>query len=230
MRLSNSLCHSLSRGLVRLEPYDPQVSSGQNALIHALAFENQTERKLAVVSVIDQQIQRIEWRAIVIGGLAVEFWTHGDYSTADIDLYMPHGPAVDDLLAELGFQKKGRHWVIPEHELFGEAPASFPAESEEVHEVTLRSGYRVLLLSCEDVLIDRLHQFVSGGHRDVASQALSLLGAADPDWKRLEERAKEEGLRSALHALTELDERVKRGAAIESWELQEIAKRLERER
>ncbi len=199
------------------------------ALAQALALENETERKLAVVSLIDQQVQQINWRAIVIGGLAVEFWTHGAYSTTDIDLYLPHGPAVDDLLAELGFQKQGRHWVIPEHDLFVEAPASFPADHEEVHEVTLRSGYRVLLLSSEDVLIDRLHQFVSGGHRDVASQALSLLGAEDLDRRRLQARAEQEGLASALRALDELDERVERGEAIESWELQEISKRLQRE-
>ena len=98
----------------------------------ALALENATERKLAVASLIDQLAQRIDWRAIVIGGLAVEFWTRGLYSTTDIDLYLPHGPAVDDLFAELGFRKEGRHWVLPEHEIFVEAPASFPAESEEV--------------------------------------------------------------------------------------------------
>ena len=34
--------------------------------------------------------------AIVIGGVAVEFWTRGAYSTDDIDLYLPHGPAVDE--------------------------------------------------------------------------------------------------------------------------------------
>jgi hypothetical protein len=204
------------------------VSSG-NALAEALALENETERKLAVVSLIDRQVQRIEWRAIVIGGLAVEFWTRGAYSTTDIDLYLPHGPAVDDLLAELGFQRQGRHWVIPEHDLFIEAPASFPAESEEVYEITLRSGYRVLLLSLEDVLIDRLHQFVSGGHRDVASQALSLLGAEDLDRERLEERAEEEGLASALRALDELENRAAGGETIESWELQEISKRLRRQ-
>ena len=206
------------------------MSSLGDALAQALALENETERKLAVVSVIDQQVQQIEWRAIVIGGLAVEFWTHGAYSTTDIDLYLPHGPAVDHLLAELGFQKQGRHWIVPEHDLFVEAPASFPAESEELAEVTLRSGYKVLLLSCEDVLIDRLHQFVSGGHREVASQALSLLRVEDLDRKRLEARAAEEGLASALRAVDELDGRVERGESIESWQLQEIAKRLQRQR
>jgi hypothetical protein len=211
------------------QSYHPVMSQTGDRLQQALALENETERKLAVVSLIDEQVRRIEWRAIVIGGLAVEFWTHGAYSTTDIDLYLPHGPAVDDLLAELGFRREGRHWVLPEHKIFVEAPASFPAESEEVHEITLRSGFKVLLLSPEDVLIDRLHQFVSGGHRDVASQALSLLDAEDLDRQRLGERADEEGLTSALAALFDLEERVKRGKPIETWELQEIAKRLQRE-
>jgi hypothetical protein len=136
---------------------------------------------------------------------------------------------VDDLLAELGFRRQGRHWVLPEHDFFVEAPASFPADTEEVHEVTLRDGYKVLLLSSEDVLIDRLHQFVAGGHREVASQALSLLEAEDLDQARLRDRAKEEGLESALRALLELQARVERGATIETWELHEIAKRLQRE-
>src|SRR6266508_7011786 len=101
------------------------MSKPRDELAQALTLEDETERKLAVVSLIDGLVQRIEWRAIVIGGLAVEFWTHGAYSTSDIDLYLPHGPAVDALLAEIGFRREGRHWVLPEHELFVEAPASF---------------------------------------------------------------------------------------------------------
>ena len=116
------------------------VDEPRAELQRALALEHPTERKLAVVSLIDELVQRIEWRAIVIGGLAVEFWTRGAYSTTDIDLYLPHGPAVDDLLAEVGFRKEGRHWVLREHELFVEAPASFPAEAEDVVEVELGGG------------------------------------------------------------------------------------------
>jgi hypothetical protein len=126
-------------------------------LRRALALENETERKLAVVALIDRQVQQIGWRAIVIGGLAVEFWTHGAYSTSDMDLYLPHGPAVDELLAELGFRKEGRHWVLREHEIFVEAPASFPSDEEEVVAVELASGGVVPVLSLEDVIIDRLH-------------------------------------------------------------------------
>jgi hypothetical protein len=205
------------------------VSPRRDELTRALALENETERKLAVVSLIDQQVRRIEWRAIVIGGLAVEFWTHGAYSTTDIDLYLPHGPAVDDLLAELGFRREGRHWVLPEHALFVEAPASFPAEEEDVVEVELPLGRSVLVLSAEDVVIDRLHQFVAGGHSDVVEQGVALLGIEELDYPRLIGRAKSEGLENALIELERIQQRVHRGEEVPSYELQEISKRLQRE-
>lgn len=203
------------------------VRPSRRDLEAALALENETERKLAVVSLIDQLVQLIEWRAIVIGGLAVEFWTHGAYATTDIDLYLPHGPAVDDLLAELGFRKEGRHWVLPDAQIFVEAPASFPAEEEEVVEVELRSGYLVPVLSIEDVVIDRLHQFVSGGHSEVVEQGVALLAAMEIDYPRLIARAKNEGLGDALVELERIRQRVRRGERVPSHELQEISRRLQ---
>lgn len=204
------------------------VTDPASRLADVLALENETERKLAVVALIDELVQRIGFRAIVIGGLAVEFWTHGAYSTADIDLYLPHGPAVDALLGELGFEKRGRHWVIEQHELFVEAPASVPADEEEVYEVTLRSGLVVAVLSPADVLVDRLHQFVAGGHRDVASQSVTLLGADQLDTRHLARRLEQEGLEAAYRELVFLGERIDRGETIESWELHDMARRLRR--
>ncbi len=198
-------------------------------LERALLLENETERKLAVVAVIDRLVQRIEWRAIVIGGLAVEFWTGGAFMTTDVDLYLPHGPAVDDLLAEAGFVREGRHWVLREHELFVEAPASFPAEEEEVAQVELPSGDRVLVLSIEDVLVDRLHQFVAGGHRDMAEQAMTILSSEELDRARLAQRAESERLAAALVEVERLLQRADHGEQIQSYELHEIARRLQRE-
>lgn len=191
----------------------------------ALALENETERKLAVVAVVDRAVQQIDVRAIVIGGLAVEFWTRGAYSTADIDLYLPNGPAVMQLLAQLGFERRGRHYVIDD--VFLEAPGpSFPGESEEVYEVTLRSEFVVPVLSVADVLVDRLHQFVGGGHADVAEQAVALLAAEELDREQLERRVLEERLRTALQAIERLAERARAGERVDQWELHELAREL----
>jgi hypothetical protein len=204
------------------------VTDPKAELARALALENATERKLAVVAVIDAEMQRIGFRAVVIGGVAVEFWTRGAYSTADIDLYLPHGPAVLQLLEPLGFQHEGRHYVLPGTDVFVEAPGpSFPAESEEVDEVTLRSGYVVPVLSAADVLVDRLHQFVAGGHAEVAEQAVALLGVEELDREQLGLRVREEGLAKALDEVERLARRVESGEQVESWELHEIARSLQ---
>jgi hypothetical protein len=198
-------------------------------LERALALENETERKLAVAALINRLVRPAGWRAIVIGGLAVEFWTDGAYTTSDVDLYLPRVPAVDDVFARMGFAKEGRHWILREHELFVEAPAASPADAEEVTEVELSSGDVVLVLSIEDVIIDRLHQFVSGGHRDVAEQGMTLLLSDELDRGRLVDRARGEGLSGALVELEGLVQLARSGERIESHELHEIARRLQRE-
>lgn len=199
-------------------------------LAAALALEHPTERKLAVVALIDGLVQRLGFRAIVIGGLAVEFWTHGAYATGDIDLYLPHGPAVDALLAELGFEKRGRHWVHEDADLFVEAPASYPATGEEIAEVELANGDRVLLLSAEDMLVYRLEEFVGTGHAAAVEQGVALLSSPDLDHVRLLKRADEEGLLPTLNALETLSQRLRRGEAVETYELDEIARELRTQR
>lgn len=196
-------------------------------LARALALENETERKLAVVAVIDAEMQRIGFRAVVIGGVAVEFWTRGAYSTGDIDLYLPHGPAVLQLLGPLGFERHGRHYVLPGENVFIEAPGpSVPAETDEIDEITLRSGFVVPVLSAADVLVDRLHQFVAGGHAEVAEQAVALLATEELDRDHLRSRVQEERLQTALSELERVAERLESGERVESWDLHEIARGL----
>lgn len=119
--------------------------------------------------------------------------------------------------------------MLPDEDIFVEAPGpSYPAESEDVYEVTLRSGFVVPVLSPADLVVDRLHQFVAGGHADVAEQAVALLGAEELDRDHLVARAREERLRTALAELDRIAQRVAAGEAIESWELHDIARTLRR--
>jgi hypothetical protein len=204
------------------------VCDGRAQLEAILQLANETERKLAVAALIDDVVRALGFRAIVIGGVAVEFWTRGAYSTADIDLYLPHGPAVDDRLAKLGLHRDGRHWADPEHDLFIDAPTSLPAPAEEVAEVRLSTGQTALVLSPEDVLVYRLHEFVGTGHREVASQAISLLTSPEIDEQRLRRRADEEMLGTAPTELRRLAGRVAAGEILESYELHEVASGLRR--
>ncbi len=97
-------------------------------------------------------------------------------------------------------------------------------------EVEFGGGRSVPVLSAEDVVVDRVHQFVAGGHADVAEQGVALLGIDELDRPRLIERAMSEGLSNALIELERIAQRVRRGEQIPSYELHEIAKRLQAQR
>ena len=144
-------------------------------LARALALANETERKLAVTAALASAIADLGVKPVIVGGLAVEYWTYGAYSTTDIDVLLPSSPEISVRLGQLGFDRRGRHWVIEGEEMFLEAPGSFLKSREEAVDIDLGEGRTVSVLRPEDVLMYRLHEFVGTGHREAASQSVSLL-------------------------------------------------------
>lgn len=196
----------------------------------ALAVEDETERMLGVVGVITEAVRELGLRPVVVGGLAVQYWTHARYTTSDIDLLLPSLPEVAERFRALGLERQGRHWALPGSELFIEAPGSVLGPDERADEVELPDGTVVALLSLEDVLIYRIHEFVGTGHADVAEQAAALLFLPNVDRERLRLRASQEHLTEAVDAIELLGRRSEAGEQIETWELHEIARELRRPR
>ena len=196
-------------------------------LERALAIEDQTERQLEVVAILSEALADIGVRPVVVGGLAVAYWTAGSYLTGDIDVLMPSSPAVDERVRSLGFESEGLFWLIPKANLFLEAPGSFLEPGAEAQEVRLASGRSVRVIRPEDVLVDRLHEFVATGHASAFRQAVWLLAAAGLERTRLEARAASEDMTEALASVKALAERVRSGETIEPWELHEVARGLQ---
>src|SRR2546425_13034246 len=88
----------------------------------ALQLEDETERMLAVVGVVAEALHDLGFVPVVVGGLAVQYWTRGAYTTADIDVLLPHRPEIDRRFEALGFEREGRHWRLPGRDVFVEAP------------------------------------------------------------------------------------------------------------
>ncbi len=80
-------------------------------------------RRLKALGVLTERLAEEGVEPILVGGLALEFYTAGGYSTGDVDLALPRSPAVDAAFADLGFAREGRFWIRPELDLFFEAPA-----------------------------------------------------------------------------------------------------------
>jgi hypothetical protein len=68
---------------------------------------------LEIAGVVDAALRAIAIRPVVVGGLAVAYWTTGLYLTGDIDVVMPHSSEIGQRLAALGFERDGRFWTLP---------------------------------------------------------------------------------------------------------------------
>jgi hypothetical protein len=95
-------------------------------LAHAAQLTDLAERTLAVVAVIEAVAAPLGIHPVVVGGMAVYFWTASDeFLTYDIDVVMEAPDELAAKLAELGFARAsdGRHWILEGTEVLLRRPA-----------------------------------------------------------------------------------------------------------
>ena len=99
---------------------------------------------------------------VVVGGLAVEIYTRGQYTTLDIDMVMHNRELAGEALARLGFIQEGRHWYHEELEVAIEIPNDVleGADREKIIKIHLPSGKYLYVIGIEDIIMDRLRACV----------------------------------------------------------------------
>jgi hypothetical protein len=93
---------------VTSHPDDADLEALRVELERTADISDPTEQMLEITGVVDAALRPIEIRPVVVGGLAVAYWTTGLYLTGDIDVVMPHSAAIEQRLAALGFERDGR--------------------------------------------------------------------------------------------------------------------------
>jgi hypothetical protein len=155
------------------------------------APRNSTERKLLTAAAFAGASLE---HAVLVGGAAEELHT-GSYRPTDIDLVGYPKADQDGTLAELGFKKDGRHWVLEFDdgevlavEVPGDRLGDFATEAPLL--VDLEPG-TLAVISINDLMMDRLLQ-ATGGEPVTFQEAVRLAVAAYDriDWVSLEERAR----------------------------------------
>ncbi|MCX6563111.1 MAG: hypothetical protein NTU60_05840 [Candidatus Aminicenantes bacterium] len=108
-------------------------------------------RQLTMVGLITSVLEEQGKPApVLIGGLALSYYSREVYFTSDIDLAYADREALDAALTGLGFVKKGRYWVQSELDIAVEAPAgSLIGEEAPVETVELEGGLRCVILGVE---------------------------------------------------------------------------------
>jgi hypothetical protein len=154
-------------------------------LTEILPLPDGTEKTAALVAWIQDLFPEQE-TPILVGGAVVELLTEGAYTTGDLDFVGSVTAGAAARLGEAGFERKGRHWVHPEGELFVEFPAGSldPAEGSVTLEV---AGQRLLVLAPEAVIVDRLAAWLHWGSSTDAVNAFLVYRAtlAQLDRRRL---------------------------------------------
>jgi len=121
---------------------------------------------------------------IVVGGTAEEYWAGGEYHPTDLDLCPRPSPSELKGLASLGLRKRGRHWTREDLPIAVEFPGSGADIQRTV--VVKVGGVSILMISCEDLYLDRIRQAtVSWPREDVSFDAaleLALTNYLTMDW------------------------------------------------
>ena len=127
--------------------------------LDALKKENDPLRKaLGVVAALTEALESEGIRPILVGGVALEFYTLGGYATKDIDLVVSGREKVKTVLENLGFMHRmgERHWYSTELDVAIEIPDEVLAGSPEKLTVLEIDGKNVYIIGIEDLIIDRL--------------------------------------------------------------------------
>jgi hypothetical protein len=105
-------------------PDEEDLDALRDDLRRTADISDPTEQMLEIAGVVDSALRATRIRPIVVGGLAVAYWTTGLYLTGDIDVVMPSSTEVEQRLATLGFERDGRFWTLPGRDPVFEAPGS----------------------------------------------------------------------------------------------------------
>jgi hypothetical protein len=194
-----------------------EASNLRAELARAAQGTDLAERTLEVVAVVEAVAAPLGIHPVVVGGMAVYFWTASEeFLTYDIDVVMEVPDELAAKLADLGFvvATDQRHWVLEGTEVLLEAPSAYLDADALVAEIELQSGRTAKVLSRVDVLMDRLAEFQATGHETAAQQALALLaGLSDAEASDLNARATNHRVGTILKVMRELSDDLKTGAS-----------------
>ncbi len=156
--------------------------------------ESPLKRQLLTVALISHLLQKKGKIApIIIGGLALSYYTREVYFTADIDLAYSDREALDEVLREINFKKKGRYWVNEDLKTAIEVPVGVLAEEDSPLEIVeLGPELQCQIIGIEDLIIDRLNA-CKHWESEIDCEMVELLikrYQKELDWAYLERRAK----------------------------------------
>ncbi len=144
--------------------------------LSSLDRDNKYETMIKTASIITKMLEKHNIKPIIVGGLSVEIYTQGDYSTRDIDFVSDGFSIIEKLLLSLDFIKDGRHFYRKDIEIAIEIPDNtLEGDINKVAKVNTEDGLYVYLISLEDIIVDRLRATIHWKSEEDALWGFKLL-------------------------------------------------------
>lgn len=168
------------------------------------AYRPEFEAALRVLARISTAMDEAGYRPpVLVGGAAVELYTHGAVTTGDFDLTCGRQDILEAEMQREGFVRPSgagvatRGWIHPELKLGFECVSDKLldglADREMVQIVSLAPYGDIALISPEDIIADRMGQYASGAAHDMLGQARALFAICEGlDLHYMERRISEE--------------------------------------
>lgn len=153
---------------------------------------------------VSQALQAAHITAVLGGGGAVTQYTENEYLSKDLDfITVARNKAIVPVVAELGFEAKGRNFVHPESAYFIEfppGPLSFGDRYVDAAETTLlETPYgKLRIITPTQCVLDRLAWFIHSNDRQARDQAVLVAAHQEIDWHDVYNWAEHEGTDRAL--------------------------------
>ena len=173
-------------------------------LEYTKTIEDPLRRRLYVCALVTAALphsNRLPY--VVVVGNALEFYTLGDYTTADVDLVSGRRSEIGNILENWGFNRMRRHWYHADLDVAIEIPDDVLAGSEEKITQVEIEGLNVYIIGVEDLIIDRVNAYDHWRSIDDGDWAKELMALYkhEIDWDYLVTAARTEEILDALNTL-----------------------------
>ena len=173
-------------------------------LEYTKTIEDPLRRRLYVCALVTAALphsNRLPY--VVVVGNALEFYTLGDYTTADVDLVSGRRSEIGNILENWGFNRMRRHWYHADLDVAIEIPDDVLAGAEEKITQVEIEGLNVYIIGVEDLIIDRVNAYDHWRSIDDGDWAKELMALYkhEIDWDYLVTSARTEEILDALNTL-----------------------------
>src|SRR5213593_3567086 len=123
------------------------------ALIRQVKKEpNELKRKMLLVGYLSDELSKRGAFLFLVGGLAVETYTAGQFTTGDIDITTTDKKATEKVLASIGFKREGMVWYSEPLGLAVHIVGASPTRSEKTRTVQV-GPYTVRIVGVEELIV-----------------------------------------------------------------------------